>query len=290
MPGSATSALSAGTVQGMRTAWLLMVMPRSRSMSIRSRYCARAARASTTPVSCSIRSASVDLPWSMWAMMQKFRMIDGSVWPGCGAVLDTGDFRYGVQSVVDPFFHGGTVPTESQRGTPRAVPGPDERGCAPVTTYPAPPLATARRLEWAFLPPGIRRYVERRCGSPVVAAHSQGAGFTPGFASVLVCEDGSRHFVKAASTKAQRPFADAYREEARRLASLPEGVPAPRLSWLLDDDWVVLGIEHVEATNPARPWSRARPGRHPGHARAGRCGARLERRLDGADPDRGRAG
>ncbi|WP_181312789.1 phosphotransferase [Nocardioides campestrisoli] len=127
----------------------------------------------------------------------------------------------------------------------------------PVTTYPAPPLATARRLEWAFLPPGIRRYVERRCGSPVVAAHSQGAGFTPGFASVLVCEDGSRHFVKAASTKAQRPFADAYREEARRLASLPEGVPAPRLSWLLDDDWVVLGIEHVEATNPARPWSPA---------------------------------
>jgi small subunit ribosomal protein S20 len=56
-----------------------MVMPRSRSMSILSRYCARICRASTTPVSCSIRSASVDLPWSMWAMMQKFRMIAGSV-------------------------------------------------------------------------------------------------------------------------------------------------------------------------------------------------------------------
>src|SRR4051794_7326732 len=56
-----------------------MVIPRSRSMSILSRYWARICRASTTPVSCSIRSASVDLPWSMWAMMQKFRMIDGSV-------------------------------------------------------------------------------------------------------------------------------------------------------------------------------------------------------------------
>ena len=56
-----------------------MVMPRSRSMSIRSRYCGRAARASTTPVSCSIRSASVDLPWSMCAMMQKFRMRSGAV-------------------------------------------------------------------------------------------------------------------------------------------------------------------------------------------------------------------
>ena len=48
--------------QGSRTAWLLIVMPRSRSMSIRSRYWARIWRPSTTPVNCSIRSASVDLP------------------------------------------------------------------------------------------------------------------------------------------------------------------------------------------------------------------------------------
>ena len=74
-----------------------MVMPRSRSMSIRSRYCARAARSSTTPVSCSIRSASVDLPWSMCAMMQKFRMIAGSVAPGTGAAAfgDTDCFPEG---------------------------------------------------------------------------------------------------------------------------------------------------------------------------------------------------
>jgi hypothetical protein len=37
------------------------------------------ARSSTTPVSCSMRSASVDLPWSMWAMMQKLRISDGVV-------------------------------------------------------------------------------------------------------------------------------------------------------------------------------------------------------------------
>jgi hypothetical protein len=36
-------------------------------------------RCSITPVSSSIRSASVDLPWSMWAMMQKFRIRAGSV-------------------------------------------------------------------------------------------------------------------------------------------------------------------------------------------------------------------
>ena len=57
----------------------LIVMPRLRSMSIRSRYWARIERSSTTPVSCSIRSASVDLPWSMWAMMQKLRICAGAV-------------------------------------------------------------------------------------------------------------------------------------------------------------------------------------------------------------------
>ena len=75
----------------MRTAWVLIVMPRSRSMSIRSRYCARIARSSTTPVSWSIRSASVDLPWSMWAMMQKFRIRSGGVAWGGNAVRAMGD-------------------------------------------------------------------------------------------------------------------------------------------------------------------------------------------------------
>ena len=124
----------------------------------------------------------------------------------------------------------------------------------PVAPYPAPHDKTARRLEWPFLPPNLRAWIERKCGSPVVSAISQTSGFTPGFASVLVCEDGSRHFVKAASVKAQRTFADSYREEARKLAALPTDVPAPRLLWHLDDDWVVLGIEYVAARAPRRPW------------------------------------
>ena len=70
--------------QGSRTACDLMVMPRSRSMSILSRYWARIERSSTTPVNCSMRSARVDLPWSMWAMMQKLRITAGSVWFGTG--------------------------------------------------------------------------------------------------------------------------------------------------------------------------------------------------------------
>src|SRR6476661_4417929 len=75
----------------MRTAWDLMVMPRSRSISMRSRYWAFMSRDCTTPVYCSMRSARVDFPWSMCAMMQKFRMMAGSVAAGTGAVRAMGD-------------------------------------------------------------------------------------------------------------------------------------------------------------------------------------------------------
>ncbi|MGC4112341.1 MAG: hypothetical protein QM747_18365 [Nocardioides sp.] len=113
---------------------------------------------------------------------------------------------------------------------------------------------TARRLEWGHLPPHVRGLVEERCGSEVVTAASQDSGYTPGFASVLTCADGSRHFVKAASTAAQAMFARSYREEARKLGALPETAPAPRLLWSEDADWVVLGLEYVEASAPRRPW------------------------------------
>jgi hypothetical protein len=114
---------------------------------------------------------------------------------------------------------------------------------------------TARRVEWTHLPPDVRTAVESRLGGRVVTAASQTSGFTPGFASVLTCEDGSKHFVKAASTRAQRMFAEAYREEGRKLAALPVSVPAARLRWTLDvADWFVIGLEHVESRQPRRPW------------------------------------
>ena len=129
----------------------------------------------------------------------------------------------------------------------------------PATAIPTtiPHGRTAQRLTWPHLPPAIRVLVEERCGSPVVDTASQGGGFTPGFASVITCADGTKHFVKAASAKAQRLFADSYREEARKLATLPASAPAPRLLWLHDGDWVVLGIEYVEGRAPRRPWRQA---------------------------------
>src|SRR4051794_26902709 len=90
---------SPSNVHGSRTACALMVMPRSRSISILSRYCARMCRESTSPVRSSIRSANVDLPWSMWAMMQKFRMRDGSVDTHHGRM--TGPAATGVRVAYD---------------------------------------------------------------------------------------------------------------------------------------------------------------------------------------------
>lgn len=129
-------------------------------------------------------------------------------------------------------------------------------GVTPPTVLPVPSGRTARRLEWAHLPPSLRGLIEDRCGSPVTKATSQRSGFTPGFASVLLCDDGSQHFVKAASLVAQRAFAEAYREEGRKVRALPDQAPATRLLWTHDaDNWVVLGFEYVEARAPRRPWT-----------------------------------
>ncbi len=124
-----------------------------------------------------------------------------------------------------------------------------------ATLKPVPHGRTARRIDWLLLPPEVRRLVETRLGSPVAHAESAGSGYTPGLASVLTCENGERTFLKAASTKAQAPFADAYREEIHKLRALPPGLPVPRLLWShVDDLWVILALEYVAGGNPARPW------------------------------------
>lgn len=135
-----------------------------------------------------------------------------------------------------------------------------DHGAVPPTPTPdpLPHGRTARRVQWQHLPPSVRTTIGRRLGSPVASAASCDHGFTPGFASVLTCEDGSRHFVKAASSTAQRPFAAAYRQEAKVLAALPAAAPAPRLLWTLEaDDWFVLAIEYVDARPARRPWEPA---------------------------------
>jgi aminoglycoside phosphotransferase (APT) family kinase protein len=121
----------------------------------------------------------------------------------------------------------------------------------------SPPDAAGVRLAWAGLPGKIRSAVEARAGAAVIAARDQRGGFSPGVAARLLLEDGSRLFVKAVAPSINAESADMHRGEARALAALPPGVPAPRLRWTYDDgDWIVLGIEDVEGHTPPLPWRR----------------------------------
>ena len=66
----------------MRTVLALMVMPRSRSISMLSSIWAFMSRSATVPVDWISRSARVDLPWSIWATIEKLRMRESSVMAG----------------------------------------------------------------------------------------------------------------------------------------------------------------------------------------------------------------
>jgi hypothetical protein len=96
--------------------------------------------------------------------------------------------------------------------------------------------------------------VESELGGQVVSAISQGSGYTPGFASRLLLHDGRSAFVKAADATLQPDFALSYREEIRKLSVLPAAVPAPRLRWHRDGEWVILGFDDVGGAPPQRPW------------------------------------
>src|SRR3954451_8987860 len=56
-----------------------MVIPRSRSRSMESRTCAIISRWLSAPVTSKSRSANVDLPWAMCAIIQKFLINAGSM-------------------------------------------------------------------------------------------------------------------------------------------------------------------------------------------------------------------
>src|SRR5689334_16246391 len=93
----------------------LIVIPFSRSRSILSRTCSFIFDLGTVPVSSSRRSASVDLPWSMCAMMQKLRTVSRRV---MGSEADSdGERQRGVARQGRAFRDGAGLP--EQRG--RAV-------------------------------------------------------------------------------------------------------------------------------------------------------------------------
>src|ERR1700704_5915114 len=64
-----------------------MVMPRSRSISMESSTCSTISRSAKPPVSWISRSASVDLPWSICAMIEKLRILEMAAFMARGLAL-----------------------------------------------------------------------------------------------------------------------------------------------------------------------------------------------------------
>jgi hypothetical protein len=152
----------------------------------------------------------------MWAMMQKFRMIAGSV-------VGT--------------FHSRTA----------ARPG--------LSTCDAWHRVVMARPAYDALPTEVRAWADGVLRSPVVAWTSEPGGFSPGVAARVTCADGTCAFVKAVSADVNPVSPGMHRTEAKVTAALPASLGSPRLLASYDDDtWVALLLELVEGRPPLIPW------------------------------------
>lgn len=117
------------------------------------------------------------------------------------------------------------------------------------------PKAQGERKLWESVAPHVRERIESRLTAPVARVINQPSGFSPGAAARLVLTDGSRVFVKAASSVPNAETPEMHRREATIAALLPTRVPAPRLRDSFDDgDWIALRFDDVDGRHPAEPW------------------------------------
>ena len=157
--------------------------------------------ASTAPVSSRMRSASVDLPWSMWAMIEKFRMrsmrrsgrssmASGTLAPGrasaasaCSGVCWSADARR--QHLLEPRARAAAVDrAEVDGGAGGERRPPSETICAAQAPAPS---ASSRHDQIAVADPGERaprrsviRIVVRRSAARARCRRARGAGRPPG--------------------------------------------------------------------------------------------------------------
>ena len=111
------------------------------------------------------------------------------------------------------------------------------------------------RVQWHEIPPPLRAAIEAVLGEPVLAAHSQSGGYSPGSADRVVTASGRRAFVKSAGLSVNPDTPGIHRAEAAVTASLPAEIPAPALLGFVEhEDWVALVLEDVEARHPSTPW------------------------------------
>jgi len=101
------------------------------------------------------------------------------------------------------------------------------------------------------MPEHVQDWAADVIGSPVVAAHDQVGGMSPGCATRLVAEDGSRAFVKAVGRDLNPRTPELFRREVTALTLLGSHELWADLQGSYDDgDWVALLLEDVEGTHP----------------------------------------
>jgi len=116
---------------------------------------------------------------------------------------------------------------------------------------------TSARPQWASLPAHVHEAVGRLAGSPVhQASPAVTTGFTGAYAGRVRLRDGRQVFAKAAAGTDSAHVHGALAQEARVLAALPHGIPAPELVGHGDsEDWRVLVLGVIEGLLPGHPWT-----------------------------------
>lgn len=117
------------------------------------------------------------------------------------------------------------------------------------------------RMPWGDVPTSVRAAVDDLLGSPVVDAVSQPAGFSPGSADRVTTADGTRAFVKSASTAVNAQAVELHRREGAIAGAMPAGMPVPAVRGVVDPgDWIAVVFDDVEGRHPHTPWQPAELG------------------------------
>jgi hypothetical protein len=116
-----------------------------------------------------------------------------------------------------------------------------------VVVSGAGPRAVGVRRSYTEIPGRVRSWVDATLGSPVIGIEEQIGGMSPGCATRVVTEDGTRAFVKAVGPELNPMTPDMFRNEAMVLAHLPDHELWARLLAVHDEpgEWVALLLEDV---------------------------------------------
>ncbi|MCB0909671.1 MAG: phosphotransferase [Nocardioidaceae bacterium] len=112
-------------------------------------------------------------------------------------------------------------------------------------------LAAGVRATWPDMPLPIRRWAASMLGSRIADVEEQTGGMSPGCASRLVGDDGSRLFVKVVGRIHNPDTPTLFRREVTALDLIGSAdLWADLVAVWDDDDWVAILLEDVEGRHP----------------------------------------